>query len=71
MTEPSQEQIKRFPPGSKRAIKMGCTCAVIDNSYGLGGFDLPDGQFWVSANCPIHGHFRDKWKLSFTRTRGQ
>lgn len=45
----------QLPPGSEKAIKMGCTCAVMDNRHGKGAFDGPDGTYWISANCPLHG----------------
>jgi len=45
---------KQIPnPGSDEAIKMGCTCPVLDNCHGEGG--EPFGGFWIDANCPIHG----------------
>jgi hypothetical protein len=43
-------------PGSEEAIRLGCTCAVIDNHYGK-GFLMSDGEahFWISSDCPLHG----------------
>lgn len=41
-------------PGSSAAISAGCTCPVIDNSYGK-GFLLEDKRcFWYAADCPVH-----------------
>lgn len=44
---------KKPNPGSKAAIKQGCTCAVLDNNHG--GFPPypPDG-WWITAGCPVH-----------------
>lgn len=48
-------------PGSDEAIKMGCTCPVLDNAHGGGdsvfGYTDNDGNpcFWINAKCPIHG----------------
>ena len=41
-------------PGSDEAIKLGCTCPVLDNEYGK-GFPI-DGQtcFWYTSDCPVH-----------------
>lgn len=41
-------------PGSKEAIKQGCTCPVLDNCHGKG---FPYGGktcFWYTEGCPIH-----------------
>jgi len=42
-------------PGSKEAIKVGCTCPVMDNNYGHGAYSL-NGQsmFWYDLECPLH-----------------
>ena len=42
-------------PGSDEAIKLGCTCPVMDNAHGRGAF-IEDGQvmFWYSQDCPVH-----------------
>lgn len=47
-------------PGSKEAVAMGCTCPVMDNSYGrgyMGGVEDSDGStvFVVVTSCPLHG----------------
>jgi hypothetical protein len=39
-------------PGSDEAIKLGCTCPILDNFHGAG---LDDGKyFWYDENCPVH-----------------
>ena len=43
----------RETPGGDSAIDKGCTCPVLDNHYGLG---LGNGQFWMNAECPLHGN---------------
>lgn len=61
-------------PGSPEAVSAGCTCPVLDNSFGKGvefdmclWTDIDQGElkhhvhkaaryFWVSADCPLHGH---------------
>lgn len=42
-------------PGSDEAIKMGCTCPVLDNAHGNGA--RGDPNFWISEDCPIHGKY--------------
>lgn len=45
-------------PGSAKARKEGCTCAVIDNHYGQGLPGYRDDElpvFWVDDDCPLHG----------------
>lgn len=42
-------------PGSDEAIEMGCRCAVLDNRHGLGAYNVEDGVFWISGDCPLHG----------------
>lgn len=42
-------------PGSNATIEKGCICPLIDNRHGMGEFDLPDGEFWVKPDCPLHG----------------
>ena len=46
-------------PGSEEAHKAGCTCPIMDNSYGCGAVgwgDVKQPQFWINGNCPIHGN---------------
>lgn len=48
--------IEDTPPGSLAAMRLGCTCPIIDNARGkgLGGDGWRFG--WViSEDCPIHG----------------
>lgn len=42
-------------PGSPRALELGCTCPVLDNSHGEGMPGLNGARwFWFNANCPLH-----------------
>ena len=46
---------KHIPtPGSDEAIKMGCTCPVMDNNHGTGFFWGNDLCFIYNADCPVH-----------------
>lgn len=45
-------------PGSDAAVEQGCTCPVMDNGHGLGAYGVM-GQFWINANCPLHGPRKD------------
>lgn len=40
-------------PGSEDAIKMGCTCPVMDNGRGR-GYLGQEGVFVFSSGCPVH-----------------
>ena len=42
-------------PGSDAAIKVGCTCPVMDNNRGSGITRKTGTSFWYSAGCPLHG----------------
>ncbi len=44
-------------PGSKQAIKKGCTCPIMDNEYGEGCGKSEEGYllFWMVEDCPLHG----------------
>lgn len=42
-------------PGTPEAVDAECTCPVHDNNYGLGVVILGIRQFWINADCPIHG----------------
>jgi len=44
-------------PGSKEAIKRGCTCPIIDNHKGAG---ITPTTFWVSVDCPLHSTVRER-----------
>lgn len=43
-------------PGSKEAVKNGCTCPVLDNAHGHGHLGH-GGSFgwWIDVECPLHG----------------
>lgn len=43
-------------PGSPEAIKLGCTCPILDNGGGKLNLKDKDGNniFWYNANCPLH-----------------
>lgn len=47
----------QLPPGSDKAIKVGCECPILDNAHGRGawGSEGKDAIFWTSGNCPVHG----------------
>lgn len=45
---------KKIPnPGSKDAIKAGCECPIIDNSYGR-GYMGQKNVFIYSIDCIVH-----------------
>ena len=46
-------RIEPNAPGSKDAVKRGCTCPQIDNQHGR-GFQGKRGCFIVTARCPVH-----------------
>lgn len=39
-------------PGSDEAVKEGCTCPRMDNSYGKGYMD--ENNFIILMGCPLH-----------------
>lgn len=44
-------------PGSHKAVEAGCTCPVIDNSWGNGyrwNSDPEPTLFVISDDCPLH-----------------
>lgn len=46
--------VKKIPnPGSKEAVVLGCTCAVLDNCRGDPKFGVKHG-FWITEGCPLH-----------------
>lgn len=45
-------------PGSNEAIKLGCTCPVLDNGHGKGAWDSK--SFWISEDCPLHATNSEK-----------
>lgn len=40
-------------PGSDEAIKLGCTCPILDNARGAGYLGI-DNLFVYSSGCPVH-----------------
>lgn len=45
--------IKAPNPGSDKAVEMGCTCPILDNSRGDQKLGDTRG-FWISGDCPLH-----------------
>jgi len=41
-------------PGSEEAIDLGCSCPIMDNSYGEGYMGM-EGVFVYNAGCSLHG----------------
>jgi hypothetical protein len=51
-------QTDQDKPGSLAAKAAGCTCPVLDNSYGKGIYGL--GKDWVVVTgCPLHAPVSD------------
>lgn len=44
-------------PGTPEAIRLGCTCPVIDNRYGAGMYKTKDGMtvYVYNSDCIVHG----------------
>lgn len=42
------------PPGSDKAIALGCTCPVLDNAHGRGVPTKDGPMFWITVGCPLH-----------------
>jgi hypothetical protein len=42
-------------PGSKKAVALGCRCAVFDNYYGMGFMYGGERCFYINGDCPLHG----------------
>ncbi len=41
-------------PGTEEAVKLSCSCPILDNNYGE-GFTMNGVQvFWFTSGCPIH-----------------
>jgi hypothetical protein len=40
-------------PGSREAVALGCTCAVLDNNQGKFP-PWPDDGWWITKGCPVH-----------------
>ncbi len=49
----ADEKTEQPNPGSPEAVRLGCTCPVIDNHHGSGWRGNPD-MFLQDGNCPIH-----------------
>ena len=47
---------KPLNPGSREAIRKGCTCSAEDNCEGAGAYADGERAWWYSAECKIHGH---------------
>ena len=41
-------------PGSDEAIDLGCSCPIMDNSYGEGYMGMED-VFVYNSGCSLHG----------------
>lgn len=48
-------------PGSTLALKLGCTCPVLDNNYGAGAYNIYGDciTYWINNNCPLHSPQRN------------
>ncbi len=49
-----------YPPGSDKALDMGCECPTMDNGHGKGARGTRDEPvkkkvFIVADHCPLHG----------------
>lgn len=50
-------------PGSNKAVSNGCKCPVMDNARGKG---TGGGNYWISAQCPIHNNSIDTMPINTT-----
>ncbi len=50
----AKNEVKKPYPGTQEAIDAGCTCPVMDNSYGHGAYGDPKYGFYITEGCPIH-----------------
>ena len=50
--------LMKATPGSDYAVESGCLCPVMDNCRGRGYMGIDD-QFWINAQCPLHGDLSD------------
>lgn len=46
-------------PGSREAVKLGCTCPVLDNAHGQGRRLGKATVFWTQDDCPVD-HWNEK-----------
>jgi hypothetical protein len=45
---------KKIPnPGSDEAVALGCSCPIMDNSYGAGYMGMED-TFIYNQSCELH-----------------
>ena len=48
--------IESTPPGSLAAMRLGCTCPMMDNMRGKGlGGDGRRFGWVINEDCPLHG----------------
>lgn len=48
--------IESTPPGSLAAMRLGCTCPILDNMCGKGlGGDGRRFGWVINDDCPLHG----------------
>lgn len=52
--KPMPDNIQTPYPGTDAALRLGCTCPVIDNHYGKGVPTMDGPQFWYTEGCPVH-----------------
>lgn len=50
------------PPGSREAVKAGCTCPIVDNHFGRGAYPTKSGPviYIYNATCPVHNPADDR-----------
>ena len=58
------------PPGSPEAVKLGCTCPVMDNGHGKGYMGVP-GIYVYSGDCPLHRLKPQEWTTEDERGRSK
>jgi hypothetical protein len=52
---------KEIPsPGSDQALRIGCTCSVLDNGHGKGSV-YGKNTFWYDVYCPVHREEADSF----------
>ena len=51
-------------PGSKEAVRQGCTCPVFDNNEGEGIVIQGTRCFWTIGMCPMHGIEKENGQTS-------
>jgi len=58
-----EENTRKYPPGGYSARAKGCTCAQVDNHYGV-GYRGQAGRYVTSESCPLHGWTTQTGKLA-------